>query len=317
MSRTVLLADDSVTFHKVVEICLSGENVALTAVRSAEEALTRARQERPVLVIADTVMPGGRSGYDLSAALRSDPALNGVPVLLLASPAEPFDEARAQRAGANASLPKPFQSQAFIDQVRALLSGTRPAAATQPPLSPAAARQPTMPPPARPPMPPAHATQPPPPRPAATVPPPPRPTATVPPPVRAQTLPPQARPAVPGAVRPPGIVPGARPPMPPPPPAGARPQATMPPGARPPAAVRPPGAVRPQAPGPVAAGRPNVPPPPTAVTAANHEALLREALSKASREMIEKVVWEVVPELAETLIREELARLVKERKDNG
>jgi hypothetical protein len=41
--------------------------------------------------------------------------------------------------------------------------------------------------------------------------------------------------------------------------------------------------------------------------------LLREALTKATRDMIEKVVWEVVPELAETLIREELARLVKAR----
>lgn len=55
------------------------------------------------------------------------------------------------------------------------------------------------------------------------------------------------------------------------------------------------------------------PPPRPGATPANHEALLREALSKASREMIEKVVWEVVPELAETLIREELERLIKER----
>ena len=43
------------------------------------------------------------------------------------------------------------------------------------------------------------------------------------------------------------------------------------------------------------------------------EALLREALSKASREVIEKVVWEVVPQLAETIIREHLDELVKSR----
>ena len=43
------------------------------------------------------------------------------------------------------------------------------------------------------------------------------------------------------------------------------------------------------------------------------EALLREALSKASREVIEKVVWEVVPQLAETIIREHLDQLVKSR----
>ena len=43
------------------------------------------------------------------------------------------------------------------------------------------------------------------------------------------------------------------------------------------------------------------------------EALLRAALSRASREVIEKIAWEVVPELAETIIREELERLMKER----
>lgn len=43
------------------------------------------------------------------------------------------------------------------------------------------------------------------------------------------------------------------------------------------------------------------------------EALLRDALSKASREVIERVVWEVVPQLAETIIRENLDRLVKQR----
>ncbi len=45
------------------------------------------------------------------------------------------------------------------------------------------------------------------------------------------------------------------------------------------------------------------------------EALLREALSKASLEVIEKIVWEVVPQLAETIIRENLDRLVKQRQE--
>jgi hypothetical protein len=43
------------------------------------------------------------------------------------------------------------------------------------------------------------------------------------------------------------------------------------------------------------------------------EALLREALSKASLEVIERIVWEVVPQLAETIIRENVERLVRER----
>jgi hypothetical protein len=52
---------------------------------------------------------------------------------------------------------------------------------------------------------------------------------------------------------------------------------------------------------------------PVAATVDGGEAVLREALSKASREVIERIVWEVVPELAETIIRENLDRLVKSR----
>jgi hypothetical protein len=47
------------------------------------------------------------------------------------------------------------------------------------------------------------------------------------------------------------------------------------------------------------------------------EALLREALSKASKDVIEKIAWEVVPQLAETIIREELERLIKDREAKG
>lgn len=66
-----------------------------------------------------------------------------------------------------------------------------------------------------------------------------------------------------------------------------------------------------------------VPPPPNVAAEAaapaakpaadGGEALLRDALSKASREVVEKIAWEVVPQLAELIIREELDRLIKER----
>lgn len=54
-------------------------------------------------------------------------------------------------------------------------------------------------------------------------------------------------------------------------------------------------------------------PAPAAARGGNPEAVLRDALSKASKEMIEKIAWEVVPQLAETIIRAELERLIKER----
>ena len=70
------------------------------AARSADEGLTMAQRARPDLVIADAVMPE-RSGYDLCAAIKSDPALRGVPVFILTSTHNPYDEARARQVAAD------------------------------------------------------------------------------------------------------------------------------------------------------------------------------------------------------------------------
>ena len=93
MPRSVLLADDSLTIQKAVQWSLAHEDVALSFARSGEEALAKARELRPDLVVADSVMPG-RNGYELAAALRADPSFARTPVLLLASNQEPLDEAR-------------------------------------------------------------------------------------------------------------------------------------------------------------------------------------------------------------------------------
>src|SRR3712207_2308161 len=117
MAKSLLLADDSVTMHKIVEFCLGQEDVTVIAAKSADEALARARELRPDIVLADSVMPG-RSGYDLAAAIKSDPSLAHIPVLLLASNTEAIDEARAKQARVDGVLAKPFQSQALIEQVK-------------------------------------------------------------------------------------------------------------------------------------------------------------------------------------------------------
>lgn len=288
MTKRLLVADDSATIQQVVKYCLGQEDVELVFARSAEEAYGKVRELRPDMLVVDTVLPG-KSGYDLARALRNDPSMAGMPILLLASANEAFDENKARACGADGWIPKPFTSSALIEQVRTLLATSRPA--TRPPA------RPTQPPPARP-------SAAPPARPAPTQPPGSvRPRGVVPgtrpPPAGAPTAPPQARSAAasrPAPVRPPGVMPGTRPPPPR--------QATMPPGARPPG------------PGPVAAGRAPAPAPaPARVTPENHEALLREALSTATRDMLEKIAWEVVPELAETIIREELERLIKAKQE--
>jgi CheY-like chemotaxis protein len=126
MGKRVLVADDSATIQKAFSMVLGGQDVSLVPARSFDEAVNAARQGRPDLVIADIVL-GNRTGYDLCASIKSDPAFRGVPVYILASNQTPYDEARGRQAGADGHLIKPFESQSLIDRIQEGLS--RPAAA--------------------------------------------------------------------------------------------------------------------------------------------------------------------------------------------
>jgi len=108
MSRTILLADDSVTIQKVIELTFMDEDYEVVAVGNGDDALEKLEEITPDFVIADVHMPGA-NGYDVakhSKSLRPD-----VPVLLLVGTFEPFDEEQAQKSGCDAYLKKPFDSQ--------------------------------------------------------------------------------------------------------------------------------------------------------------------------------------------------------------
>ncbi|MEE8557164.1 MAG: response regulator [Myxococcota bacterium] len=129
MPNTLLLADDSVTIQKVVGITFANEDIELVTVDDGAEALARCREIRPSLVLADVTMPG-LSGYDLCREIKQDPALNQIPVLLLAGTFETFNEELATSVGADGHVTKPFEAQVLIDRVNDLLSRT-PAAPAQ------------------------------------------------------------------------------------------------------------------------------------------------------------------------------------------
>jgi CheY-like chemotaxis protein len=393
MPKQLLVADDSLTIRKVIGMVFAVEDVSITFVDNGIDAVARARELRPDCVLADVLMPG-KSGYEVCEALKADPATAGIRVLLLAGNFEPFDEARARAVRADDFIVKPFESQALIDKVRALVglpagipaparsyaaapaepapfaprprapmagmparpplagSGFTPATGLQrPPAAPAGVPQP-MPGPAGVPRPagsPSSST------PAVQRPsafPSPAPAAGQrPAPSTSQTIPGLTRPQhpyVPAPPRPSGLPAGTSPGLPRPPgaslptqsnPAVARPAAPQPyaPAAvpRPPAPLpllqpraresftlgTSPGmagpASRPPAPNveemTLDVGLIDAPTPVVGAPADGGEAALRAALKNASQEVIERIAWEVVPQLAETILREYVEKTMRER----
>ena len=126
MPHKLLLADDSVTIQRVIELTFADEDVHVIAVGDGKQAIDRVQQERPDIVLADIGMPE-RDGYEVASFIKGNPQLAHIPVLLLTGAFEPIDETRARSVGCDGVLVKPFEPQMVINRVRDLLAGRRPA----------------------------------------------------------------------------------------------------------------------------------------------------------------------------------------------
>lgn len=125
--RTLLLADDSVTIQKVVNLTFADEGIEVVTVGDGDSAMEMISQIAPDVVLADVHMPG-LSGYQICEILRQNPVTRDMPVVLLVGSFEPFDEGEAARVGANAYLTKPFQSiRQLVSQVTDLMNAAGPA----------------------------------------------------------------------------------------------------------------------------------------------------------------------------------------------
>lgn len=119
--RKLLLADDSVTIQKVVNLTFADEGIEVFAVGDGTAAIDRLMEVAPDLVMADVNMPG-LNGYQVCERIRQSERFKNTPVILLVGSFEPFDEQEAQRVGASDFLTKPFQSiRQLVSKVTELL----------------------------------------------------------------------------------------------------------------------------------------------------------------------------------------------------
>ena len=116
----LLLADDSVTIQRVIELTFADENVQVVAVGDGKAAIELVQSERPDIVLADVGMPE-RDGYEVAEFIKGSPEFAHIPVLLLAGAFEPIDASRAKSVGCEGVLVKPFEPQMVISRVRELL----------------------------------------------------------------------------------------------------------------------------------------------------------------------------------------------------
>jgi len=121
MPKTLLLADDSVTIQRVIELTFTHEDVRVISVSDGQRAIQWMEGEWPDIVLADVDVPEV-DGYALASHIKQSPRLKNVPVLLLAGAFEPVDQRRVDQIGCDGVLIKPFEPQQLVTRVRELLS---------------------------------------------------------------------------------------------------------------------------------------------------------------------------------------------------
>lgn len=283
MSNLILCVDDSVTMQTAAEITFRGSDFTYVGARNADEART-ANANSPALILVDNDMPDG-SGYDLAKELKS--ANTGAIVLMLCGNSEAYDEGKGAASGCEGHVTKPWQTDKLVDQLKSL-SDAGPSAAAPAASAPAKAAPEAK-------EPPRSATLMG--MPALEMPP------SKPLPAGVAALKP-SKPAIPSLK--------AKAPVrtPPPPVMSAPPKAAPPPVA----------AAKPSARAPMIAKSPGKPI--RLVLASQAEAAAHSgavasgmssedatALGNVSRELLEQIIWEVVPDLAESIIRDNLDTL--------
>ncbi|MDN5861861.1 MAG: response regulator [Salinisphaera sp.] len=119
-AATILVIDDSQTVRRSAETLLAeGGYTVLTAV-DGFDALAKVVDHHPRLVLVDAMMPR-LDGFQTCTLIRNNPVYDDVSLVMLTSKDGLFDRARAQVAGADRYLVKPFTREALLDVVAALV----------------------------------------------------------------------------------------------------------------------------------------------------------------------------------------------------
>ncbi|MBP8198277.1 MAG: response regulator [Chromatiaceae bacterium] len=121
MSKQVLIVDDEPNIVISLEFLMKREGFAVAVARDGEEGLAAIRAGRPDLVVLDVMMPK-QNGYEVLAAVRADPALAGVRILMLTAKGRPAESEKGLELGADAYMPKPFSTRELVDKAKSLLA---------------------------------------------------------------------------------------------------------------------------------------------------------------------------------------------------
>lgn len=122
MSKRILIVDDEPNIVISLEFLMKREGFEVSVARDGEEGLAAIRGQRPDLVVLDVMMPK-RNGFEVCEAVRADPELSSVRILMLTAKGREAEIKKGLGLGADAYMSKPFSTRELVEKAKALLAG--------------------------------------------------------------------------------------------------------------------------------------------------------------------------------------------------
>ena len=122
MTHKLLVADDEPNIVISLEYLMKREGYEVLVATDGHQALETIQREQPALVLLDVMMPG-KTGFEVCQAVRADPALAGVRILMLTAKGRDTDISKGLALGANAYMIKPFSTRELVQKVAEMLEG--------------------------------------------------------------------------------------------------------------------------------------------------------------------------------------------------
>ena len=118
--RKILIVDDSPTERHVLNDLLTKAGFEVVTSDNGEDAIVKARQVKPDLILMDVVMPG-LNGFQATRAISKEPTTSQIPVVLVTTKDQETDKVWGMRQGAKAYITKPFTESQLIEVINSLL----------------------------------------------------------------------------------------------------------------------------------------------------------------------------------------------------
>jgi CheY-like chemotaxis protein len=112
---TILVVDDDAPILGLMKNLLREFGFQAVTASTGDEAIEEARRHRPALILLDKNMPE-MSGHEVIQALRTEPGLEAVPILILSG--DPISRSELKALGAEGAVQKPFDIPALVAQIR-------------------------------------------------------------------------------------------------------------------------------------------------------------------------------------------------------